>query len=90
MHGSVLVPLQRRSSRFCCQTEMMTIGSRCSLSDTRRVPAGEALIRGGEPGRTLYFVLRGPLEVIAHSGDGLSLGRMAVVPRDRSWESNDS
>jgi len=46
---------------------------------TRRVLAGEALIRRGEPGRTLYFVLHGQLEVIAHSGDGLSLGRMAVV-----------
>ena len=49
------------------------------FTSTRRVPAGEALIRRGEPGRTLYFVLHGQLEVIAHSGDGLSLGRMAVV-----------
>jgi CRP/FNR family transcriptional regulator, cyclic AMP receptor protein len=49
------------------------------FTTTRRVPPGEALIRRGEPGRSLYFVLHGQLEVIAHSGDGLSLGRMAVV-----------
>ena len=41
--------------------------------------AGEALIRRGEPDRTLYFVLHGELEVIAHSGDGLSLGHVALV-----------
>jgi CRP/FNR family transcriptional regulator, cyclic AMP receptor protein len=49
------------------------------FTSSRRVSAGEALIRRGEPGRTLYFVLHGQLEVIAHSGDGLSLGRMALV-----------
>jgi CRP/FNR family cyclic AMP-dependent transcriptional regulator len=49
------------------------------FTSTRRVSTGEALIRRGEPGRTLYFVLNGQLEVIAHSGDGLSLGRVAVV-----------
>ena len=41
--------------------------------------AGDALIRHGEPDRTLYFVLHGQLEVIAHSGDGLSMGRLALV-----------
>ena len=46
---------------------------------TRKVSAGEALIRRGEPDRTLYFVLHGELEVIAHSGDGLSLGHVAMV-----------
>jgi CRP/FNR family transcriptional regulator, cyclic AMP receptor protein len=46
---------------------------------TRRVTAGDAIIRRGEPDRTLYFVLHGELEVIAHSGDDLSLGRLAVV-----------
>jgi CRP/FNR family transcriptional regulator, cyclic AMP receptor protein len=49
------------------------------FTSTRRASTGEALIRRGEPGRTLYFVLNGQLEVIAHSGDGLSLGRVAVV-----------
>jgi CRP/FNR family transcriptional regulator, cyclic AMP receptor protein len=46
---------------------------------TRRVMAGDALIRRGEPDRTLYFVLHGALEVIVHSGDGLTMGRVAVV-----------
>jgi len=46
---------------------------------TRMVAAGDALIRRGESGRTLYFVLRGSLEVIAHSTDGLSMGRVALV-----------
>jgi CRP/FNR family cyclic AMP-dependent transcriptional regulator len=45
----------------------------------RAVRAGDALIRRGEPGRTLYFVLHGNLEVIVHSGDGYSMGRIAVV-----------
>jgi CRP/FNR family cyclic AMP-dependent transcriptional regulator len=49
------------------------------FTSTRRLMAGEAIIRRGEPDRTLYFVLHGVLEVIAHSGDGLSLGRLALV-----------
>jgi CRP/FNR family cyclic AMP-dependent transcriptional regulator len=49
------------------------------FTSTRRVMAGDAIIRRGEPDRTLYFVLHGDLEVIAHSGDGLSLGRLALV-----------
>jgi CRP/FNR family cyclic AMP-dependent transcriptional regulator len=49
------------------------------FTSTRRVSAGDALIRHGEPGRTLYFVLRGTLEVIVHSGDGLAMGRAALV-----------
>jgi CRP/FNR family transcriptional regulator, cyclic AMP receptor protein len=45
----------------------------------RSVQPGDALIRHGEPDRTLYFVLRGHLEVIVRSGDGLSMGRVASV-----------
>lgn len=45
----------------------------------RRVRAGDALIRYGEPDRTLYFVLHGEMEVIAQSGDGISMGRLALV-----------
>ena len=45
----------------------------------RRVMAGDALIRRGEADQTLYFLLHGDLEVIAHSGDGLSMGRVALV-----------
>lgn len=48
-------------------------------ASTRTVPAGEALIRRGENSRTLFIVLDGELEVIAHSIDGISLGRLAVV-----------
>jgi CRP/FNR family cyclic AMP-dependent transcriptional regulator len=29
--------------------------------------------------RTLYFVLHGDLEVIMHSGDGLTMGRVALI-----------
>jgi CRP/FNR family transcriptional regulator, cyclic AMP receptor protein len=49
------------------------------FTSNRRVMAGDALIRHGEPNRTLYFVLHGQLEVIIHSGDGLSMGRVALV-----------
>jgi len=49
------------------------------FTSTRRVMAGDAIIRHGEPDRTLYFVLQGNLEVITRSGDGLSLGRLALV-----------
>jgi CRP/FNR family transcriptional regulator, cyclic AMP receptor protein len=49
------------------------------FTSTRGVRAGDALIRSGEPDRTLYFVLHGELEVIARSGDGLTMGRVALV-----------
>lgn len=45
----------------------------------RTVPAGEALIRGGAADRTLYVVVSGQLEVMAHAGDGMSMGRLARV-----------
>ncbi len=45
----------------------------------RRVPAGEALIRRGAQDRTLFLVLNGELEVMAHAGDGMSLGRLARI-----------
>jgi CRP-like cAMP-binding protein len=43
----------------------------------RTVRAGDALIRRGEPDQTLYFVLRGELEIIVQSADGLTMGRVA-------------
>jgi CRP/FNR family transcriptional regulator, cyclic AMP receptor protein len=45
----------------------------------RHVKAADALIRRGEPDRTLYFVLRGHLEVLIHSGDGISMGPLTRV-----------
>lgn len=45
-------------------------------ADLRVIRAGDALIRRGDPERTLYFVLRGALEVIVHSGHGISLGAL--------------
>lgn len=45
----------------------------------RRVKAGEALIRRGEHDATLYFVLRGNLEVVVHSGDGVSMGPLTRI-----------
>jgi CRP-like cAMP-binding protein len=45
----------------------------------RRVSAADALIRRGDPDRTLYFILRGDLEVVVHSGDGLSMGPLTRV-----------
>jgi CRP/FNR family transcriptional regulator, cyclic AMP receptor protein len=49
------------------------------FTSIRSFRPGDALIRHGEPDRTLYFVLRGQLEVIVRSGDGLSMGRVALV-----------
>ena len=49
------------------------------FTSIRSVVAGDALIRHGESGRTLYLVLHGDLEVIVHSGDGISMGRVALV-----------
>jgi CRP/FNR family transcriptional regulator, cyclic AMP receptor protein len=43
----------------------------------REILSGDALIRRGEPDRTLYFVVRGELEVILQSSDGLTMGRVA-------------
>jgi CRP/FNR family cyclic AMP-dependent transcriptional regulator len=48
-------------------------------TSTRRVMAGDALIQRGEPDRTLHFVLEGELEVIVHSSDGLTMGRVALI-----------
>ena len=45
----------------------------------RNVKAGNALIQAGESDRTLFFVLHGRLEVTLRSGDGITLGRLAVV-----------
>jgi CRP/FNR family transcriptional regulator, cyclic AMP receptor protein len=47
--------------------------------DIRKVQSGDALIRRGEPDRTLYFVLRGELEIIVQSSDGFTMGRVARV-----------
>jgi CRP/FNR family transcriptional regulator, cyclic AMP receptor protein len=49
------------------------------FTSIRIVRAGDALIRHGEPDRTLYLVLHGELEVIVRAGDGLSMGRVALV-----------
>jgi CRP/FNR family cyclic AMP-dependent transcriptional regulator len=49
------------------------------FTSVRSLPAGEALIRHGEPDRTLYFVLDGQLEIILPSGDAFSMGRVAEV-----------
>jgi CRP/FNR family transcriptional regulator, cyclic AMP receptor protein len=49
------------------------------FTNIRVVRAGDALIRHAEPDRTLYLVLHGELEVIVHAGDGLSMGRVALV-----------
>jgi CRP-like cAMP-binding protein len=45
----------------------------------RRVGAADTLIRRGDPDRTLYFILHGSLEVVIHSGDGISMGPLTRV-----------
>jgi CRP/FNR family transcriptional regulator, cyclic AMP receptor protein len=47
----------------------------------RRIGAADALIRRGESDRTLYFVIRGHLEVLIHSGDGISMGPLTRAGR---------
>ena len=49
------------------------------FTDLRRIGAAEALIRRGDPDCTLYFVLDGTLEVVIHSGDGVSMGPLTRV-----------
>jgi CRP-like cAMP-binding protein len=49
------------------------------FTDRRRIGAGDALIRHGDPDRTLYFVLAGKLEVVVPSGDGISMGLLTRV-----------
>ena len=49
------------------------------FTGTRQIKAGDMLIRRGDPDRTLYFVLRGDLEVAAHSGDGMSMGSLTRI-----------
>ena len=47
------------------------------FTSIRNIPSGNALIQQGEADRTLYFVLRGTLEVIVRSNDGML--------RPRAW-----
>jgi CRP-like cAMP-binding protein len=49
------------------------------FTSIRRVTTGDALILRDEPERTLYFLLRGKLEVVARSSDGLSMGSLARI-----------
>lgn len=45
----------------------------------RSVAPGDALIRQGEPDRTIYFVVRGQLEVILRADDGVDTGGVSLV-----------
>jgi CRP/FNR family cyclic AMP-dependent transcriptional regulator len=49
------------------------------FTSTRRIKAGDVLIQRGDPDRTLYFVLRGDLEVVVHSNDGMSMGPLTRI-----------
>jgi CRP/FNR family transcriptional regulator, cyclic AMP receptor protein len=49
------------------------------FTSIRRIKAGDMLIRRGDPDRTLYFVLSGELEVVAHSSDGMSMGPLTRI-----------
>ena len=49
------------------------------FTDIRRIGAADVLIRRGDPDCTLYFVLHGNLEVVIHSGDGISMGPLTRV-----------
>ena len=49
------------------------------FTNLRRIGPAEALIRHGDPDRTLYFVFRGDLEVVIHAGDGISMGPLTRV-----------
>jgi CRP/FNR family transcriptional regulator, cyclic AMP receptor protein len=49
------------------------------FTDFRRIGAADVLIRRGDPDCTLYFVLHGDLEVVIHSGDGISMGPLTRV-----------
>jgi CRP/FNR family transcriptional regulator, cyclic AMP receptor protein len=49
------------------------------FTDIRRIGAADVLIRRGDPDCTLYFVLNGNLEVVIHSGDGISMGPLTRV-----------
>ncbi len=49
------------------------------FTDFRRIKAAEALILRGAPDCTLFFVLHGSLEVVIHSGDGISMGTLTRI-----------
>ena len=46
-------------------------------TEIREAKAGGSVISRGTQERTLYVILRGELEVMAHSSDGVSFGRIA-------------
>jgi CRP-like cAMP-binding protein len=49
------------------------------FTSVRKINAGDTLIRRGDPDRTLYFILGGELEVVVHSGDGMSMGPLTRI-----------
>ena len=53
--------------------------------DIRKVQSGDALIRRGEPDRTLYFVLRLNWKLTVQSSDGFTMGRWPVLKMAQSW-----
>ena len=60
------------------------------FTDIRRIGAADVLIRRGDPDCTLYFVLDGNLEVVIHSGDGISMGPLTESEQGRCSASNPS
>lgn len=50
-----------------------------AFTSVRTVRDGDALIQRGDPDRTLYFVLRGELEVVFPLGDGQSLAPLTRI-----------
>lgn len=50
-----------------------------AVTEPRYIAAGQPLIRRGTTGRALYVVVSGTLEVMAHAGDGMSMGRVARI-----------
>lgn len=68
INGTGLLPLTWSDEDWSCLF---------NFTDYLQVPAGEALIKRSEAGRTLFFILQGSLEVFIHSADGIGMGSVS-------------
>jgi SulP family sulfate permease len=65
LNGAGLLPLTWSDEDWTCLF---------NFTDYLQVPAGEALVKRNEVGRTLFFILQGSLEVFIHSADSIGMG----------------
>ena len=68
LNGTGLLPLGWTDADWRCLFQFAT---------AVQVAAGEPLIKASDPGRTLFFIMDGALEVFVHSTGGVAMGSVS-------------